>query len=186
MIMWVECVHKLNLDVRCLVWWILTTFVTYWYMAATTEYNHDNITIKYASAFQLTPLTNQLESYGFGQIMTGVHQHRRCCCKCQQNHYNDVKMGAMASQITSPTIVHSTVYSRRGSKKTSKPRVTDLCAGNSPVTGECSAQMASNAENVSIWWRHHVHDYCSSIDSGSGATSGYISREQYNTFETKW
>ena len=36
-----------------------------------------------------------------------------------------------------------------------KPRVTGLCAGNSPVTGEFPAQRASNAENVSIWWRHH-------------------------------
>ena len=30
-----------------------------------------------------------------------------------------------------------------------------ICAGNSPVTGEFPAQMAINAENVSIWWRHH-------------------------------
>ena len=44
---------------------------------------------------------------------------------------------------------------RRGSKKTSKVRVTGLCAGNSQVTGEFPAQMASNAENVSIWWRHY-------------------------------
>ena len=44
---------------------------------------------------------------------------------------------------------------RRRSKKTSKLRVTGLCAGNSPGTGEFPAQMASNAENVSIWWRHH-------------------------------
>ena len=43
-----------------------------------------------------------------------------------------------------------------GSKKTSKLCVTGLCAGNSPMTGEFPAQMASNAENVSIWWRHHV------------------------------
>ena len=42
---------------------------------------------------------------------------------------------------------------RRRSKKTSKLRVSDLCVGNSPVTGEFPAQMASNAENVSIWWR---------------------------------
>ena len=40
-------------------------------------------------------------------------------------------------------------------KKTSKPRVTGLCAGNSPGTGEFPAQMASYAENVSIWWRHN-------------------------------
>ena len=44
----------------------------------------------------------------------------------------------------------------RRSKKTSKLRVTGLCVGNSPWTGEFPAQMASNAENVSIWWRHHV------------------------------
>ena len=44
---------------------------------------------------------------------------------------------------------------RRRSKKTSKLRVTGLCAGNSPGTGEFPAQMASSAENVSIWWRHH-------------------------------
>ena len=44
---------------------------------------------------------------------------------------------------------------RRKSKKTSKLRVTGLCAGNSPGTGEFPAQMASYAENVSIWWRNH-------------------------------
>ena len=44
---------------------------------------------------------------------------------------------------------------RRRSKKTSKLRVTGYCGGNSPVTGEFPAQRASNAENVSTWWRHH-------------------------------
>ena len=34
-----------------------------------------------------------------------------------QTHYDDVIMSAMASQITSPTIVYSTVYSRHRSKK---------------------------------------------------------------------
>ena len=47
---------------------------------------------------------------------------------------------------------------RRRSKKTSKLRVTGLCAGNSSVTGEFPAQRASNAKNVSIWWRHQ--DLC--------------------------
>ena len=45
--------------------------------------------------------------------------------------------------------------SRRKSKKTSKLRVTGLCAGNSPGTGEFPAQRVSNSEYVSIWWRHH-------------------------------
>ena len=39
--------------------------------------------------------------------------------------------------------------------KTSKFPVTGLCPGNSPVTGAFQAEMASSAENVSIWWRHH-------------------------------
>ena len=70
-------------------------------------------------------------------------------------HYNDVIISEVASQFTSLAIVYSTVYSRRRSKKTSKLRATCLCAGNSPVTGEFPTQRASNAENVSILWRHH-------------------------------
>ena len=44
---------------------------------------------------------------------------------------------------------------RRRSKKTAKLRVTGLCEGKSPVISEFLAQRASNAEYVSIWWRHH-------------------------------
>ena len=55
---------------------------------------------------------------------------------------------------------------RRRSKKTSKLRVTGLCVGNSPGTGEFPAQMASNAENVSIWWRHHDLKQCWLVISG--------------------
>ena len=46
---------------------------------------------------------------------------------------------------------------RRRSKKTPKLLVTDLFAGNSPVTGQFPVQMASNAENVPIWWHHKIH-----------------------------
>ena len=43
------------------------------------------------------------------------------------------------------------------SKKTAKPRATDLCEGNAPVTGEFPSQRTSNVENASIWWRHHAY-----------------------------
>ena len=72
-------------------------------------------------------------------------------CACVLNYsrnYSDVIMSTMAYPA-------SRLFRRR-SKKTSKFRVTGLCEGNSPVTGEFPAQRASNAENVSIWWRHHV------------------------------
>ena len=36
------------------------------------------------------------------------------------------------------------------------PALLAICARNSPVTSELSAQMASNAGKVSIWWHHNV------------------------------
>ena len=67
-------------------------------------------------------------------------------------HYSDGIMSAMGSEIIGVSMVCSTVCS----KKKSKLRVTGLCEGNSLVTGEFPSQRATNAENVSIWWRHHV------------------------------
>ena len=48
--------------------------------------------------------------------------------------------------------LHNRLFRRR-SKKKSKLRVTGLCAGNSPATGEFPVQMTSSTENISIWWR---------------------------------
>ena len=72
-------------------------------------------------------------------------------------HYNDVIMVTIASQITSPTIVYSTGYSDTDQRKhqLKAPLHWPLC-GNSPGTGEFPAQMAGNAENVSILWCHHI------------------------------
>ena len=58
-------------------------------------------------------------------------------------------MNAMGSQITSLTIVYSIVYAGADQRK----------QGNSQVTGELPEERASNAENVAIWWRHHVESY---------------------------
>ena len=80
------------------------------------------------------------------------------------------------SQITSLTIVYSTVYSRRRSKKTSKLRVTGLWAGNSPVTAEFPAQKASNAEKVSIWWSHHGPFYRTIVPTVYSIISQYCFR----------
>ena len=67
---------------------------------------------------------------------------------------------------------------RRSSKKTSKLSVTGLCAGNSPGTGEFPAQMASNAENVSIWWRHHCSQQSTSCER--------ISRDVSCVLRVRW
>ena len=72
-------------------------------------------------------------------------------------HYNDAIMSAMASQPPFSRLLNC-LFQRRY-KKTSKLRVTGLCGGNPPETGEFPAQRANNAENASIWWRHHAVVY---------------------------
>ena len=77
-------------------------------------------------------------------------KHKNVSVLC--THYSDVIMAVMASQIT----IVSIVFRRRPPpKKKTKLCVTGLCEGNWPVAGEFPSQRASNAENVSIWWRHH-------------------------------
>ena len=73
-------------------------------------------------------------------------------------HYNDVIMGAIPDCVWNHRPPHCLLNRlfRHWWKKTSKLRVTGLCAGNSPVTSEFHAQRASNAENVSISSRHHA------------------------------
>ena len=73
-------------------------------------------------------------------------------------HSNIITMKSQRARLRfeSPASPLFTRLFGRRSKKTSKLRVTGLCAGNSPGTGEFPAQMASYAGNVSIWWRHHV------------------------------
>ena len=75
-------------------------------------------------------------------------------------HYGDVIMDTNGVSNHQP---HHCLLNRLfgcRSNNTSKLRVIGLCVGNSPGTGEFPAQMASNAENVSIWWRHHAPVCC--------------------------
>ena len=69
----------------------------------------------------------------------------------------------MASQITSVSIVCSTVCSGTGQRKRHSPKfhVTGLCEGNPSVTSGFLSQRASNAENVPfddviMFWAHDV------------------------------
>ena len=89
-------------------------------------------------------------------------------------HCCDVIMGAMASQITSPTIVYSTVYLGADQRKHQSSASLAFVSGihrwsvNSPHKWPVARKMfpfddvimindtkPSNAENVSIWRRHH-------------------------------
>ena len=69
------------------------------------------------------------------------------------SHYCDVVIDGVSNHQPYECLLNCPF--RRKSKKTSKFRVTGLCVENSPEPGEFPAQMASNTENVFIWWRHH-------------------------------
>ena len=74
--------------------------------------------------------------------------------KCARlSHYTDVIMGAMLSQITSLKIVYSSINWGADQSKTSKLRVTDICAGNSPGMGAMVSQITSiKIVYSSIYW----------------------------------
>ena len=63
-------------------------------------------------------------------------------------HYSVVIMGAMAFHIASLTIVYSTVYTGADQRKHQSSASLTFVWG-------IPTQMASTAENVSIWWRLH-------------------------------
>ena len=63
-------------------------------------------------------------------------------------------MSTIASQITSLTIVYSTIYSGADQSKHQSSASLAFVWGIHRDRW-IPAQMASNAENVSIWWRHH-------------------------------
>ena len=72
-------------------------------------------------------------------------------------------MSAMASLIIGVSIVYPNVCPGADQMKRQSSVLLAFVMGNSPVTGEFPAQKASKAENVFIWWRHHVgglQPYC--------------------------
>ena len=76
-------------------------------------------------------------------------------------------MGTMASKITSLAVVYLTVYSGVDKKNIKAPRHWPLCG---EFTGDrwIPAQMASNVENVSNWWRHNAkkpNSKCFTVDA---------------------
>ena len=66
-------------------------------------------------------------------------------------------MSTIASQITSVSIVYSTVCVQAEIKENIKaPRHWPLCG---EFIGEFPVQRASNAERISIWWRNHEEKF---------------------------
>ena len=95
---------------------------------------------------------------GTQRLMVGFRKTDKCSCFhipiciTEQSSHNE--LDGVSDHQPHDCILNRLF--RRRPKKISKLRVTELFAGNSPLTGEFPTQKASNAENVSIWWRHHA------------------------------
>ena len=69
-------------------------------------------------------------------------------------HYSDVIMSTMASQINGVLIAFSTVCLGAGQRKHQNSASVAYGRG---MTGGFPSEKSSNAENVSIWWRHYEY-----------------------------
>ena len=69
------------------------------------------------------------------------------------SHYSDIIVGT--KRLKSPASwLFTEPFIETQIKEKIKATRHWLCEGNGPVTSEFPAQMTSNSENVSIWWRH--------------------------------
>ena len=80
----------------------------------------------------------------------------RCPCSCMQTVPGYHSTASLLWRHNECHGVPVCLFRRRLKLKTSKLRITGLCEGNLPVIGGFLSQRASNAENVPLWWRHHV------------------------------
>ena len=71
-------------------------------------------------------------------------------------HDSDFIMNAMASQITGVFIVYSTVCSGAVQRKYQSSESLTFVRGIHWWPVNSPAKRASNTQNVSIWWRHHM------------------------------
>ena len=93
---------------------------------------------------------------------------------CTERHYN--KWDGVSNHRRLDGLLNRWFNSR--SRKTSKLRITGLCEGNPPVSDGFPSQRVSNAENVSIRWRHH--------DSGLSCHVQNVVAISLPRFKTQW
>ena len=84
---------------------------------------------------------------------------------CSPNlvHYSDVIMGAIASQITSLSIIRSTVCSGAGQRRHQSSASLAFVRGIHWWLVNSPHKRGRDAENVSVWWRNHEDVQCKQL-----------------------
>ena len=149
--------------IACMLLWIANGTLIFRYCGQTNHMDNTDVWAKYGILKR-----RRVWSYHLSHCRIQcfpIISKRKCRHIDEESiHYRDVIISVMASQINSVSTFCSTVCSGADQRKISKLRVTGLCEvippeplceGNPPVAGGFPSQRASNAENVSFWWRHH-------------------------------
>ena len=82
--------------------------------------------------------------------LISVTKRDNCCFTATPNDRRDIW------NYRSTECLFNSLF-RLTTKKHQRSASLSLCQGNPPVTGGFPAQRDSNAENISIWWRHNMH-----------------------------
>ena len=96
-------------------------------------------------------------------------------------------MGAIASQITSLTMVTSAVYLDTDQRKHQSSASLAFVRGIHWRPVNSPSQMASNAKNVSIWWRNHIDEMLlyesivTSVKNDKGSNKDMVHDKKGNT-----
>ena len=91
-----------------------------------------------------------------GCVSTHLPLDKMATILADYNHYSDVIMGTIASQITSLTNVYSTVYSDADQRKHQSSASLAFVRGIHRRPVNSPHKWPVTRKNVSIWWRHRV------------------------------
>ena len=119
------------------------------------------LTVKYTWTWYISFIV----SVFFSQCIFAVLVIFSHCSLCRQMvilfshnwllHYSDVIMSTMASQVTSLTIVYTTVYSGADQRKHQSSASLAFVRGIHWWLVNSPHKWPVTRKNVSIWWRHH-------------------------------
>ena len=82
--------------------------------------------------------------------------HYLSICKAKTYYCHDTKFASIIPKSTEIQLTWDILVDLFSPQRKHQSSASLTFAWNSPMTGEFPAQMASDAENVFIWWRQHV------------------------------
>ena len=139
----------------CFLFWMLgkygANYWCQWYISY--EFNSSLLFKHFRRNNQPVVKNLSYDIYSYTMLLCSMgSRYNTVTTNCQ--HYTDVIMGAMVSQITSLTIVYSTVYSGADQRKHQSPASLAFVQGINREPVNSPHKWPVTRKNLPIWWRH--------------------------------